>query len=167
MSQPFPLRDVYEHFAAKLVGTKLGERPVEPCLFAVGIDQDGQIEDVDALPLGPFMKDNAGKDKLAMLLRLLVPTLKPHGCLVMVSEAWYVKKPYQKGQPIKDFDVSKDQDAKEGMLVKLLRPDGNLTGFLSVDASRTVCYEPPMDDIELQGRFNVEPTEVPPGTTVQ
>jgi hypothetical protein len=148
--KPFSFETVYEYFARICVEAGLpkdGEHP--PMMFLVQT-LDDQIVSAKDLPTVHFFRDNAGKDRLGMLLSMIVPNLPANMCLVLMSEAYVRTLQAEPGEKIKDArargnvpqSLADDPQAEEVLLIQIYRPGETRMGRLPIKPDRSLEYRP-------------------------
>lgn len=163
----FPFDAVYDHFARRLVATKLRDEMLEPCLFSVVVT-DGEIIVRPYPSIASFFTSASGKAALGEVIREVTMALRDDMCLVMVSEAWAKAVPLSHSdQHDRRHELGSDPDANEVIVIFIYRPDAMRTGYMSIGPKRSVTYQPlNADEQRYGGRMTLAP-DVDPVKEVQ
>lgn len=160
--EDFPFDVVYEHFARRAVDAWVVEenRPKPPMMFTVAVE-DGELLGVIPYPVHPLFSSERGKDMMGLLLERIVPKIPDGACMVLMSEAWVLFKPYKPGDPLperSEGSLGDNPESRECVLVNIYRPRVSRVGHLMVGADRKLVYSPlETGYISMGGRFMPEP----------
>lgn len=151
----FPFEAVYDYFAKPIVEQGIGDGIFGPLFVTVGVE-DGEV--VHAMPypealIGKFFENGAGKEAFGRVITKALEKIADETfCLVLAMESYYKK---QNKETPRDMtkSLADDQDAEEGILIVVYRPEGSRAGMLPILAGRKVEYSPLRDGKPVEGRL--------------